>query len=108
MVFIAVDVVCPIIVLNAKLVIVAIETPLALVLVSKISAEQSISIEPLISVLIALTWNDPTEWSAGGAEREIEKKRHGDESPCRLLIPVLVRFERSHEYRGDDESKHVC
>jgi hypothetical protein len=34
----AVDVVCPIIVLKAKLTIVAIETPLALVLVSNISA----------------------------------------------------------------------
>jgi hypothetical protein len=38
MLFIAIGVVCPIIVLNAKLTIVAILTPLALVLVSKISA----------------------------------------------------------------------
>jgi hypothetical protein len=37
-VVIAVDVVCPIIVLNAKLTMVAILTPLALVLVSNISA----------------------------------------------------------------------
>jgi hypothetical protein len=38
MVFNAVEVVCPINVLKAKLVIVAMDTPLALVLVSKISA----------------------------------------------------------------------